>query len=153
MQICYTVCMNIFTYLQKKRIQKQEEKAYSLRLAQTKLRFPILTKIHGVKGTTQQGALAQSRAGDKLQLVHVPTEQYKFSVSVYSIPLNRLLGHLDEELCKKLVFLFGEGFCRDGEIERLTGGAPYKYIGCIVRVLDTQFYMEDCEDFSHLYSK
>ena len=145
--------MNIFARIRENRQRNNEEKAYARRLAQTGLHFPFLSKIHGVKSKERQGALAQSRVRDKLQLVHAPTEKYKFSVSVYSIPLNRVLGYLEEEISEKLVYLFGEGFCKDGEIERLTGGAPYKYIGCLVRVLDTQFYMEDCEDFSHLYGE
>ena len=145
--------MNIFTYFKEKHKIAQAEKTYQSRLQQTKLRFPYFCKIHGVKPLQHQGALAQSRVGDKLQLVHTPIEGHDFSVCVYSIPLNRVLGYVEEELAEKLIYVFGKGFCRDGEIDRLLGGEPYKYIGCRIRIMDTQEYMEDYEDFSHLYGE
>ena len=145
--------MNIFAYFKQKRKIAQAEKAYQNRLSQTGLRFPLFCKIHGVKGNDRQGALAQSRVGDKLQLVHAPIDERIFSVYIYSIPLNRVLGYVDETLSEKLVYAFGYGFCRDGEIDRLLGGKPYKYIGCRIRVMDTQEYMEECEDFSHLHGE
>ena len=144
--------MNIFQYFQEKRREKQEEKAYLARLQQTRLQFPIFCKLHGVKSPDHQGAIAQSRIGDHLQIVHTPSQERPFLVCAYSVPLNRILGYIDESLAEKLTYAFGRDFCRDGEIEQITGGAPYKYYGCNVRLMDTQYFMEDCEDFSHLHS-
>lgn len=85
-----------------------------------------------------------------MQIVHTPSDARPFSVCVYSVPLNRVLGYIEDELAEKLVYAFGRGFCRDGEIEQITGGAPYKYRGCNIRLLETQYFMEEHEDFSHL---
>ena len=118
-----------------------------------KIAFPVYCKIHGVKRRDAQGALAQSREGDKLQLVHIPIKDYPYNVYVYSVPLNRVLGYLESKLSQKLVNVFGEGFCRDGEITTLTGGMRmgYQYMGCNICILKTMRYMQNCEDFSHLY--
>lgn len=114
--------------------------------------FPIYCRVHGVKTPEYQGAIAQSRADDKLQLVHVPQAGYPFNVFVYSVPLNRILGYLDGGFAKRLVKTFGRGMCLDGVIENVTGGAPqYKYRGCNIRVYDTLSMMREVEDFSHLY--
>lgn len=67
------------------------------------LEFPLFCKVHGVKAPDFQGALAQSRAGDGLQLVHVPLETRPENVYVYSIELNRILGRLESGLSEKLV--------------------------------------------------
>ena len=143
--------MNILSYFHAQLNEKKVRRAYKQRLQKLRLQFPIFCKVHAVKSADHQGALAQSRAGDGLQLVHVPTEAYPFGVCVYSIPLNRLLGFLDAKLSEKLVYAFGEGFCRDGEIEEITGGPPYKYYGCNLRVLDTQELLNG-EDLQHLHS-
>lgn len=142
--------MNILSYFHKKQNEKKARYAHEQRLRELRLQFPVFCKVHAVKSADHQGALAQSRAGDGLQLVHVPTEAYPFGVCVYSIPLNRLLGFLDTNLSQKLVCAFGEGFCRDGEIEEITGGPPYKYYGCNLRVLDTQELLDD-ENLQHLH--
>ena len=125
---------------------------YSHRLRKSGLSFPLYCKIHGVKNAEKQGGLAQTRAGDNLQVVHVPIENYPFNAYVYSIPLNRTLGYLDEGLSKRLVYLFGKGFCRDAVVENITGGAEkgMKYFGCNIRILQTMTMMQDCEDFSAL---
>ena len=107
------------------------------------LEFPLFCKVHGVKAPDFQGALAQSRAGDGLQLVHVPLETRPENVYVYSIELNRILGRLESGLSEKLVRAFGKGFCLDGRIENITGGPPsWKYFGCNLRILDTMTLME-----------
>ena len=142
--------MNIWTYFREKRRERREEKEYRSRLRQTRLRFPIFCKLHGVRSPDHQGAIAQSRVGDHLQIVHTPSDVRLFSVCVYSIPLNRVLGYIEDELEEKLVYAFGHGFCRYGEIEKITGGAPYKYRGCNIRLMETQYFMEEQEDFSHL---
>lgn len=106
------------------------------------LSFPLYCKAHGVKTPDHQGALAQSRAGDELQLVHVPADGYPFNIYVYNIGLNRILGYLDARLAEKLVRTFGAGFCLDGEITSVTGGPPeYKYFGCNLRIFDTKTMM------------
>ena len=85
----------------------------------------------------------QSRAEDELQLVHLPLEDFPFNVYVYSIELNRILGYLDENLSKKLVGVFGQGFCLDGTIEEIIGGPPeYKYYGCMIVLLNSMKMME-----------
>ena len=114
------------------------------------LSFPLYCKAHGVKSPDYQGAIAQSRQDDELQIVHKPVKGFPYNVYVYSKPLNRLLGYLDEYLSKKLVKLFGKGFCRDARIENITGGGAYAYRGCNIRILESMTYMSDCEDFSAL---
>ncbi|MBQ8295903.1 MAG: hypothetical protein IJX87_05670 [Clostridia bacterium] len=137
-----SIWTNIKTYFLFRRIRK------------TGLDFPHSCKIHGVKNPDRQGALAQSGDGDELQIVHVPIENYPFNVYVYSIPLNRVLGRLENRLSEQLVYIFGKGFCRDGEIEDILGGAPdYDYFGCRIRILLSRTMMNDCDDFSHLYGE
>lgn len=116
------------------------------------LSFPVLTKIHGVKNFDYQGALAQSESGDKLQLVHVPLENYPHNVYVYSIPLNRILGYLDKPLAQKLVYIFGAGFCLDGTLNEIIGGPPLKYRGAYIHVRDDNVFMENA-DLSALYEQ
>lgn len=106
------------------------------------LDFPVCCKAHGVKKQERQGALAQSRNEDELQLVHVALDDFPFNVYIYSIELNRILGYLEGTLAKKLVLVFGQGFCLDGKISEITGGPPkYKYFGCNIRIFDTMSMM------------
>ena len=126
---------------------------YNQRLKKSGLTFPIPCKIHGVKSADRQGALTQSRVGDRLQLVHHAEKNYPFNVYVYNIELNRILGYLDKVLAEKLVYVCGKGFCLDGSIEKLTGGAPdYAYRGCNIKIFQTTDMMKDYEEFSHLHS-
>lgn len=126
---------------------------YKQRLKKSGLKFPVSCKVHGVKSPDRQGALAQSRKGDRLQIVHHAEKNYPFNAYVYNVELNRILGYLDAVLAEKLVYVCGKGFCLDGEIEKLTGGAPdYRYIGCNIHIFETTSMMKDCEDFSHLHS-
>ena len=141
-QICYNERMSIGSFL--------KNWLYRRRLKKYGLQFPIYCKAHGVKHLDRQGAIAQSRTGDRLQLVHGPLPDYPHNVYVYSISLNRILGYLDETLSIKLVFVFGKGFCRDGIIEAITGGEPYQYFGCNVKLLDTREFCKDETDFSAL---
>ena len=140
--------MRIFTHL-KNRISKW---LYQRKCKRLKLSFPIPCKAHGVKNADRQGAIAQSKSGDKLQLVHLPKENYPNNVYVYSIPLNRILGYLDEGLSQKLVKLFGKEFCIDGTIEKITG-ENHAIRGCNLRVFDTREMMSNVHDFSHLYGE
>lgn len=131
--------------------QRIKKYFYGRRKKKLGLTFPLFCKVHGVKQADRQGALAQSRAGDLLQIVHVPTESYPCNVYVYSVAINRVLGYLHEGLSEKFVTLFGKNFCRDAVIENITGGAPeYKYFGCNIRILETCGYMKGCKDFSLL---
>ncbi len=129
---------------------KTKRVLYSWKKRWLGLGFPLYTKVKGVKSPTFQGALAQSKDGDKLQLVHVPSEQYPFCVFVYSVTLNRVLGYLEEDLSKKLVKLFKKDFCRDGVIYKIVGGGNYKYFGCRILVFETMEMMRSIEDFSLL---
>ena len=149
MQICYTIDMNIFARVKRK-----------LKIAQIKRRckiadlsFPIFCKTHGVKNVLYQGALAQTRTGDRLQIVHVPLREYPHNVYVYSIPLNRILGYLQKELAERLVYAFGGNFCLDAVVENRTGGTePHPIFGCNLRLFHTRQMLVDVKDFSHLYS-
>ena len=114
------------------------------------IEFPVICKLHGVKKLGFQGALLQSRAGDELQLVHTPTAQNPDLVYAYSVSLNRILGCLHEALAEKLIYVFGKGFCKDGEIEKITGEA-YETLGCNIRIFATANALKDESDFSHLY--
>ncbi|MBQ1269752.1 MAG: hypothetical protein IIY09_04685 [Clostridia bacterium] len=119
-----------------------------------KLSFPIYCRLRGVKKPVRQGALAQSSAEDGLQIVHVPLKDYPHNVYVYSIPLNRILGYLDEETAKDLLAEFGEEFCVDGRIRAMLGGPPkYKYYGCAIRIYNTKNLMAGVEEFTHLHGE
>ena len=87
-----------------------------LRAKRLKMRFPIMSEVFGVDYAEHAGALAQSAVGDPLQLVHTPTKNHPHNVFVYSIELNRILGYLPKTLAKELKYVFGKGFCLDGEI-------------------------------------
>lgn len=131
---------------------------YPLRKRASGLSFPLICKLRGVKDPDLQGALAQSRKGDPLQIVHTPTERLIYSVTVYSISLNRVLGYLDKETAKKLVRLFGKNFCRDGRVERVLGGKEFggkegNFLGCTVRVFETMKMMQHVDDFSYLHGE
>ncbi|MFQ7078910.1 MAG: hypothetical protein ACLRL0_07990 [Christensenellaceae bacterium] len=105
------------------------------------LRVPVCCKAHGVSFADRQGALAQSRSGDELQLVQVPVENYPHNVYIYSIELNRILGYLEKNLSDRLTSVFGKGFCLDGQISEITGGPPYPYFGCNIRIFETMEMM------------
>ena len=140
--------MHTFTHLK----NKIKRFFYLRKCEKLGIYFPILCKAHGVTFSDRQGALAQSHAGDKLQLVHVAKENHPFNVYVYSIPLNRILGYLEKGLSKKLVKLFKKGFCLDGAIEKITG-ETHSVFGCNLRIFDTQTMMSNVHDFSHLHGE
>ena len=117
------------------------------------VRFPVRCKLHRVSAQEIQGALAQSQPLDELQIVHCPTPQAPLRVIVYSIPLNRVLGYIKEELAEKLVYALGEEFCLDGEIANRTGGKNGEYYGCNIRIFDTMELMSEYENFKHLYGE
>ncbi len=115
------------------------------RLEKSDLVFPLRTKLYGVKIPDHQGALVQSLAGDGLQFVHVPKSEHPYKVYAYSITLNRLLGYLDKSLAKQLIFIFGKGFCLDGEIEEIIGDSPLKCRGAYVYIFDDNVLMKDMD--------
>ena len=146
--MCYNVDMSIFTRL-KNTITNFLRRRKCKKLGLT---FPLPCKAHGVKNADSQGAIAQSEAGDTLQLVHLPKDNFPNNVYVYSIPLNRVIGYLDEGLSQKLVNLFGEEFCIDGAVEKVTG-KNHTVRGCNLRIFDTRVMMSDVHDFSHLHGE
>ena len=123
------------------------------RLKRLELYLPLYCKVHGVATPERQGALAQTRAGDRLQIVHVPLPDYPNNIYVYSIPLNRVLGYLQGELAKKLVKAFGENLCLDGVVENTTGGKPGEFIGCNLCIFPSMRYMEDEVNFNALHGE
>ena len=141
----YTVNMRIRQYLQQLFLKR--------RIKKSGLEFPVYDKIHGVKSSDRQGALAQSSEGDELQIVHVPLKNFPHNAYVYSIPLNRVLGYLERETAEKLLYVFKENYCLDGEIVKITGGEPYTYFGCKIFIFPTTDLLADTEDFSHLYGE
>jgi hypothetical protein len=103
--------------------------------------FPLITKLKSVRFLDRQGALAQSRDGDRLQFVHTPEENNPNLVYAYNVELNLILGRLEEKLAEKLVYVFGVGFCVDGEILKITGKEIF---GCNVVIYDTRkFILEE----------
>ena len=80
--------------------------------------FPWKARAEISHSLSYCAAIAQSREADGLQLVHAPALSKK-SVYIFSIPLGVLLGELDGRTAKKLLALFGEGFCLDGEIYQI----------------------------------
>ena len=133
------------------RIKLKIEKArFQRRLNIAELVFPVPCKLYGVKDPEYQGALVQSRAGDKLQLVHIPSEEYPSRVYAYSVTLNRILGYLHTELSNRLIYVFGKGLCRDGEIVVITGDYR-RTLGCNIRIYDTAEEFKNQTDFSHLH--
>ena len=107
--------------------------------------FPHPTRAVRVK--YRQGAIIQSKSGDLLQLVQVENTCY-----IYSIELNEILGELEPVLCKKLIKIFGKGFCLDGKILGIAGGPPYAYYGLVLEIYDTKTYLAEIEDFSPFYT-
>ena len=103
------------------------------------------------KAPDRQGAIVQSKAGDGLQLVHVPLDEYPHNVYIYNAELNRVIGYVHKSLAKKFIYVFGEGFCRDGKITEITGGGEYKYYGCNLTVFESMSLMENSHvDLVHL---
>ena len=141
---CYTIRMGLRKFF--------KDLLYKRRLKKYGLSFPLRTKLHGVTSHDRQGALAQSAAADELQIVHSPLKRYPHNAYVYSITLNRVLGYLDKELAQKLLAVFGEGYCLDGEIKAVTGGThEHKYFGCILYIYDSKDMLSHVDDFSHLH--
>ena len=129
--------MSIFAFFTKRKTKAEKP---------SELTFPAFCKLHAVKSPDHQGGIVQSRVGDKLLIVHTPSDDRPFCVSVYSITINRVLGFIEDELAEKLTRAFGQNFCRDGEVEQITGGPPYQYYGCNIRVMESQDFIEDMKN-------
>ena len=149
-KICYTVHMNIFKRLQNslsRHLYERRKKKYGVY-------FPYACLVCGVTREDRQGALAQSKAGDQLQIVHRARKYDKNSVYVYSITLNRILGRLHQDVARTLIKLFKKGFCKDGVlVERLEKSEKYPYYGCKIAVFESMKMMNDCKDFSPLHGE
>ena len=104
------------------------------------VKFPYVTKLKGVRFADRQSWLVQSRDGDRLQLVHTPSEGNPRLVYAYNIQLNCVLGQLDDDLSERLIYVFGKGFCVDGEILRITGE---KIHGCNIVIYGTRKFIEE----------
>ncbi len=113
-----------------------------------KLCFPIFCKLYNVSDKERQSALSQSREGDHLQVVLTDERAL-----VYSIPLNRILGDLREDLYEKLRRTRKNEPCLDAIIDKRTGGAQGKYFGCNIRVYPTANMMRGLKDFTHLHGE
>ncbi len=118
-------------------------KKFISRLRKRAFGFPHTARAVRVK--YRQGLLAQSKAGDLLQIVHAQNVAF-----IYSIELNAILGELEQRLCKKLLKLFGGGFCLDGKIIAVTGGPPYRYYGILLEIYDDATYLAEINDFNIL---
>ena len=105
-----------------------------------RLKFPFETSVFGISFKDEQGALKQSRVGDKLQIVHTPSDKFPKRVLVYSIELNRILGYIDRGVSDDLLFVFGKNFCLDGEIARLYEGSM---TACSVYIFASADFMKD----------
>lgn len=111
------------------------------RLWRRELSMPCAAHLFGVSNPDSQGALAQSRNGDALQIVHVPTERFPHNVYAYSIELNRILGYLDRLLAKSLCEVFGKGFCLDARVDELYGGNDGEEFGAQIVIFKTTSLM------------
>lgn len=112
------------------------------RLWRRGISLPLTTTVYGVSNLSSQGALAQSRVDDHLQIVHTPTDKHAHNVYVYSINLNRLLGYIDRDLAKGLVAVFGNGFCLDAKIDEIVGSdAETDPFGVQILILPTTTFM------------
>lgn len=102
--------------------------------------FPLTTKLYDVTKEDRQEWLCQTRDGDELQLVHTPSEKSPLCVYAYNISLNCILGRLDEDLAERLIYVFGKGFCVDGEVLKITGTKRH---GCNIVVYDTRKFIKE----------
>ena len=137
--------MKLFSFIRRKIYERKKKKAG--------ISFPLYCKAHGVKQAERQGAIVQSKSGDRLQFVHVPLTAYPYNVYVYNVELNRVLGYVHKNLAEKLVTVFGKGFCRDGVIIEITGGGEYTYYGCNLQIFETMSAMNGMQnDIVHLKS-
>ena len=113
-----------------------------------KLRFPIFCKLYKVSSKARQATLSQTRDGDHLQIVVTDAE-----VLVYSIPLNRILGGLREDLADKLRVFCKNKPCLDGIVDKRTGGNEGKLFGCNIRMYPTANMLRGTKAFLHLHGE
>lgn len=117
--------------------------------------FPLEDRLFLSSAPDRQGALAQSRAGDQLQIAHVKSDG-TYAAVVYSIPLNRVLGVLGRQLTQDLLRLFKSGYCLDGEIVSLFRDENGK-LHCDIRIFDSASmmtpYLEDLPYLTSFYNE
>ena len=90
------------------------------------LEFPLEDKLFDCRHADFQGALAQSRESDELQIVHADLGDNNFAAYVYSIPLNRIIGKLGRQLTQDLLRVFKD---EDG------------FFRCEIRIFDRASFM------------
>ncbi|MDD6995807.1 MAG: hypothetical protein SPH68_03275 [Candidatus Borkfalkiaceae bacterium] len=117
--------------------------------------FPLEDRLFCCSGADRQGALAQSREGDCLQIVHVKVRE-KYAAIAYSIPLNRIIGCAGKQLTQDLLRLFKSGFCLDGEIAAIRQDENGK-LRCEIRIFDSAAmmspYLEDLPYLTSFYNE
>ena len=117
--------------------------------------FPLEDKLFCCLSADRQGALAQSRVGDCLQIVHVKQND-RFTAAVYSIPLNRIVGCAGKQLTQDLLRVFKSGFCLDGEIADIQTDKN-GIARCVIRVFDSAAmmspYLEDIPFLSSAFNE
>lgn len=104
------------------------------------LEFPLEDRLFDCRHADFQGALAQSRKSDELQIVHADLGDNNFAAYVYSIPLNRIIGKLGRQLTQDLLRVFKKGFCLDGEISMI-GKDEDGFFRCEIRIFDRASFM------------
>lgn len=123
-----------------------------IRCALAGFSFPVEDEVFRCFSADFQGALAQSLANDRLQIVHVRLAPDRFAAFVYSISLNRLLGEIGKQLTQDLLKFFGKGFCLDGEIVKLYKDEQGKF-RCVARIFATTEMMRPyLDDLPYLYA-
>lgn len=117
--------------------------------------FPLEDRLFCCSDADRQGALAQSRAGDCLQIVHIRVND-KFAAIVYNIPLNRIIGCTGKQLTQDLLRIFKNGFCLDGEIAGISKDGNGK-LQCAIRIFNSAAmmspYLEDLPYLTSLYNE
>ena len=116
--------------------------------------LPYDTTVFGISNPDSQGALAQSKSGDALQIVHVPTEKHSYNAYVYNIELNRILGYIESELAQNLLYVFGKGYCLDGKILERYGDGQDAPFGAYIRIYHSTEVMKPyLDDIVYLTDK
>ena len=97
-------------------MMKKKKKLCFLKRLFLGVQFPYYCRLEEDSNADFRGARWQTREGDALQIVHLPTKDDCLAVFVYSVSLNRVLGRLTKYSAQKMIKAFGKGFCTDGEI-------------------------------------
>lgn len=121
-----------------------------VRLFLSGLEFPVQDTLFSCKIADFQGALAQSREGDCLQIVHVSLDRKTFAAYVYNISINRIIGKIGKQLTQDLLRIFKTGFCLDGELVEISKDSD-GYFCAEVKIFSKTTYMRPyLEDLTFL---